>query len=571
LSPREEQRKLGVVLTPIRRLARRLNVAIVVSSLVGPVWAVVAAIALWRFAVQRWVPAAGALLALGGAAGTWFVARRKLITHPQAAVMVDRRANAGGLLLTRLETGIGEWEISLHALVAGLSPPRMNLARPAAAILLALAFLVAALWVPLPRRSAHPIHAAAASRVEELAQKLEAVAKEEPIEAEARKELERLREEAKQGAFDPADWEAADSLANQLDRKAEEAGSRLLKADEAAGSLAAAMDEARTLEVLTRERDELERALMDLSNGSAQSPDQAFDQALGRSPPAAAAGDSTLSDKPNQAGEAERQANGEPAQHNPAGQAPAASSDPRGAKQPSGSQAKPQGAEPRQPSTAKARQPGDPQAGTPPAKGQQGEGGQGRPPPTREQIEELRKALQQRRDGLAKAFGSGTGERRSATAGRPRRSPGGAGNAGAQGKRPSPGAPGEESAQGGGEEGAREGKASRTVKELGGEHASRMMKGAPTHGPGEDTGLVFAGRAEMDPTRLTKKALPEGSGGEGTELLGLVAADPQRPGGGKITPGSGSPALGEEAPANREQDYLPRNKTLIQRYFDSPK
>jgi hypothetical protein len=97
------------------------------------------------------------------------------------------------------------------------------------------------------------------------------------------------------------------------------------------------------------------------------------------------------------------------------------------------------------------------------------------------------------------------------------------------------------------------------------------MKGSPTHGPSEDAQLVFAGRAEMDPTRLSKKALPEGSGGEGTELIGLVAADPTRKGGGKITPGSGQAALGEEGPANREHDYLPRNKTLIQRYFDSPK
>jgi hypothetical protein len=38
-----------------------------------------------------------------------------------------------------------------------------------------------------------------------------------------------------------------------------------------------------------------------------------------------------------------------------------------------------------------------------------------------------------------------------------------------------------------------------------------------------------------------------------------------------VTPGSGEPVTGEEIPANRESSYLPRNRALIQRYFDSPK
>jgi len=65
--------------------------------------------------------------------------------------------------------------------------------------------------------------------------------------------------------------------------------------------------------------------------------------------------------------------------------------------------------------------------------------------------------------------------------------------------------------------------------------------------------------------------MPEGYGGDGTELLGLVAANPTPRVGGKVTAGSGRGAEGEESPANREGNFLPRNKTLIQRYFDSPK
>jgi hypothetical protein len=97
-----------------------------------------------------------------------------------------------------------------------------------------------------------------------------------------------------------------------------------------------------------------------------------------------------------------------------------------------------------------------------------------------------------------------------------------------------------------------------------------MKQGAPAHGPADDADLVFGGRAEMDPTRLKMKAAPEGNGGEGTELLGLVAADPTHRSGGKVAPGSGKGAVGEASPANRDGDYLPRNKALIQRYFDRP-
>jgi hypothetical protein len=546
-------------------LARRLNTGIVLSSLVGPVWSVVAAIALWRLAVQQSVPAVAAMLVAVGAVAAWLLTRRKLITHRQAAVMIDRRAGAGGLFLTRLETEIGEWETPLHSMVASAAPPRVDYARPVAAQMLALAFLVAALLVPLPRPLVRPVHAAAANRVDELAQKLEVVAKEQPVEAEARKELERLREAVKEGDFAPADWEAADSLAKELERKAEEAGARLLKADEAAEKLAAAMDDARTLEVLTRERDELERALMDLSGGSTEAADPAFQRATEQGSPPGSAGEKPSAEQlRNAGGEKERRAGESEARHDEAARA-----------EPSSSPGDPRRVEPRRgaephPRAEQAPQPNERTAATSPS-GQQGAQGKGGQAPTRAQIEELRRALQQRHEQLAKAFGRGEGERRAATAGRTKKpSPAGQ-KGGSKGARSSPGATDGEPGQGGDEEAKGEGKASRVARELGGEHASRLMKGGPAHGPVEDTPLVFAGRAEMDPTRLAKKPMPEGNGGEGTELLGLVAADPARHANAKVTPRGGAAASGEEGPANRERNYLPRNQTLIRRYFDSPK
>jgi hypothetical protein len=555
VSPSEERRRLGIAFEPIRGLARRLNTAILLSSLVGPVWSVVAAVALWRFAVQRWVPAAAVTFAVGGVAVAWRLTRAKLITHRQAAVMVDRHAGAGGLFLTRLETGIGEWETSLRAMVAGREPPRVEYARAAGAHLLALVFLVAALSVPLPRPFVRPIHAAAASRVDELAQKLEVVAKEQPVEAEARKELEQLREAVKEGDFAPADWEAADSLAKELERKAEEAGARLLKADEAAEKLAAAMDDARTLEVLTRERDELERALMDLSSGSEQAAETRSPWATEQGSPAMSEGEKRS--EPS----AQRHADQPAVQNEKAQHAEPSPGDPR--------KAEPHRGEETHRSAEKAPQTSE-RIAAPSPSGQQGPPAKGGQAPTRAQIEELRKALQQRREQLAKAFPGGS-ERRASTASRTKRSSTSGQKRGSKGARSSPGAPEGESGPSADEEAKGEGKSSRVARELGGEHASRMMKGDPTHGPADDTPLVFAGRAEMDPTRLAMKPTPEGSGGEGAELLGLVAADPARHGNAKITPRAGAAASGDEGPANRERNYLPRNQALIQRYFDSPK
>jgi hypothetical protein len=569
VSPGEERRKLGFAVARIRRVARRVNTAVALSSLVGPVWAIVAGISLWRFAVQRWVPAAAAALAPCGLAAAWLLMRQRMVTSRQAAVIADRRANAGGLLLTRLEMGIGEWDATLDAFLERLAPPPIAIGRSAAAISLALLFLGAALWIPLPPRTQRPANAAAASRVEELAQELEAVAKEEPVEADVRKELERLREELKEGNFDAADWEAADFLAKELEHKAEEAGAQLLKAEEAAANLEVAMSEGRTLERLDREREELEQALMQLSDGQSENAEQAFQQAIEHvSPVSPAQGDFQVADpgarqEPNlqpkepmdpkgqqensrensQRPNGQRQGEQGPTGQEQHGQAPNGRGDNA---RPSGDRQKDR--------EANAQQPG---GQSPTSNGQDGAGRV----PTRANLDELKRALEQRRAELNKSFG-GRNEKRSAVANRSQKP--------RSGREQSSGAGANGQAKGG-EEGRGEGKATHTQRVANGPHASRLMTGAPEHGPADDVDLVFAGRAEMDPSRLKMKPMPEGNGGEGTELLGLVAANPTPQVGGKVTVGSGRRAEGEETPANREGNFLPRNKALIQRYFDSPR
>jgi hypothetical protein len=81
--------------------------------------------------------------------------------------------------------------------------------------------------------------------------------------------------------------------------------------------------------------------------------------------------------------------------------------------------------------------------------------------------------------------------------------------------------------------------------------------------------LVFGGDAEMDPNRLKYEALPEGNGGEADELFGLRAANPKPNQNGQVSPATGRGASGDQAAGYDEGAMRPRNRALVQRYFDS--
>jgi hypothetical protein len=67
---------------------------------------------------------------------------------------------------------------------------------------------------------------------------------------------------------------------------------------------------------------------------------------------------------------------------------------------------------------------------------------------------------------------------------------------------------------------------------------------------------------------LKLDAMPKGNGGEGEELLGLQAANPTV-GARPASAGQGSVAAGQQAAGYDEGAMRPRNRTLVQRYFDS--
>lgn len=172
------------------------------------------------------------------------------------------------------------------------------------------------------------------------------------------------------------------------------------------------------------------------------------------------------------------------------------------------------------------------------------------------QADQLRRALEQRRQQLSNSFGQGN------------RSSGSRGQQGQQQSNQQGQGQGQGSQRGHGKEPG-QGAGSPGLDPNAPGHASRQVDPSAAHGPGGDTPLVFGDDAEMDPERLKFEALPKGNGGEAEELYGLKAANP-RAGRQPLNPGtSNAPAAGDQAPGPGEAPMLPKNRALIQKYFDT--
>ncbi len=492
----EERRFEALVLAPVRRVQRRLNAVTWAEAGIAPMWSAVTACVLARLLLRDtalWV--APALLLAGG---LWWGlrARHRGISLEHAAVLADRSANAGGLLLTRLERPVGEWELSVNQYARAVTPPEVRWRRPVGALLGSLLFLVVGFLLPLPAPAPRHINAAAAAKVSAVQAKAEALAKEEPLGAPMEEELRRLAEEVAEGRFDSADWEAADGLDKRLSERAAEAAAELAGASEAASELEEALGAAGGAESAARERENLERALMALSEGKGN---------------------------PGEGAEGQRGANGE-----------------NGANGSNGSNGENGAA-------------GDGGTGTGGQQGTQGSQGARSSAAAQaggnlDQISDLRRTLERRQQQLADQFGQGnSGQQASA------RRQSGSGRQG-QGR-----------GQGQGQEGEGQGEGQGTA------HASRGVgEGAGVARGGESRPLVFGGEAEMDPNRLKFQPLPEGQGGEASELWGLKAADPQHEG-VTVTPSAarGTGAQGDATPGYSTGPLLPRNRELVKRYFGS--
>ncbi len=429
MSASDERRLQALVLAPVRRVRRRLNAVRFAEASVAPLWAAATGSVLLRLLLPE--PAPWALVLPWLPAGGWAFlrARARRVSLTQAAVLADRSAGAGGLLLTRLERPVGEWELSANQDARAVTPPPVSWARPAGAWAAALAFLVLGLSLPRPAPRTGPRNAAAAARVAAVQAQAETLAREEPTGTPVDEELRRLAQEVAEERFDAADWEATDRLERRLEERAATAAAALATASAAARDLEASLDAAASAEEAARGREALENALM----------------ALGPSSQEASKGNAS-------------------------------------APSPDGT-------------------------GT---------------PRSRAELAQLRETLERRQQELAQRFGQG--------AGRPTAS--------------------EREGQGQGQG-----------------HASRERTRAGAGRGGESQPLVFGEKAEMDPDRLAFKALPRGQGGEGQELWGLRAAEPEPREAGAVRGGTGASARGGAEAGHGTGPLLPRNRELVKRYF----
>jgi len=348
-----------------------MNQEIWAQGLIVPAWSAATALALYRFIFRDPVAGAGAALAVLATAFWIIRTRPRRIPLSQAAALTDKRVGAGGLLLTRLEVAVGEWELSLNERVRAVTPPDISLRRPLGQVALALLFLAVALSVPLPPASARPVNAAAATKLAQVETQAEALSQERPLPEEAA-ELARLRDELATGRFDATDWEAADGLSQTLSEKAAQRSAELAKAEAAAKSLEDALARGASRETESREQDALERALTALGEGSTpstESPEKPGQDGSPEPGPDAGPGDRQGS----------RPGDGQ-------GPQPAEASQGDGPGRPSNSQATqgqhPQGTGARSPSR----------------------------PRSRSEVSELRRALASRQRALEKSFGQGTGK-----------------------------------------------------------------------------------------------------------------------------------------------------------------
>ncbi|WP_426754961.1 hypothetical protein [Myxococcus sp. Y35] len=520
----EERRFQALVLAPIRRVQRRLNAVAWAEAGIVPMWATATACVLARLLLRdAFVWALPPLLAAGG--GMWFWrARSRGVSLEHAAVLADRSANAGGLLLTRLERSVGEWELAVNQLAGAVKLPEVNWRRPGGALAGAALFMGVGLLLPLPASRGRPVNAAAAAKVAAVQAQAEALAQEKVLEEAIEDELRRLAEEVAEGRFDSGDWEAADALEKRLAEQAADAAAQLANAAAAARDLEESLGAAGGAEAATREREELERALMALEEGSEARSSEEGEQEGSGSPTPESDG-MTPAEGARASAQDEQGAQGQQAQQGAQGQ--------QGAQARQGQQgAQAQDAQ----SRARARASGSP-----------------------DQIASLREALERRRQSLENRFDP-NGRNRSEAQARGSRSGRDSQGQGQRGGQRQSGS-GESGSEGEGQEGSGEGTQS---------HASRSVrKGAGVSRGGGSQPLVFGGEAEMDPERLAFEPLPPGQGGdEGEELWGLRAADPRRQSGPAGAGGAqGTQARGAATEGPGAAPLLPRNRDMVKRYF----
>ncbi|MCH7688649.1 MAG: hypothetical protein IH899_18530 [Planctomycetes bacterium] len=206
----------------------------------------------------------------------WRFSLQGRYTPIESAALLDRKLNAGGLLMTLAETPDELWQERLPQLEQQWSEsiPKVRPVRFAKFLALPLLFAVAAGLAPLRKSAAlsspPTIRQQVSRQLQEMLDVLEdadALQKEEK--EELREEIEKLAEEAQHKPLTHEKWETVDALRERLKMRLDTASQTVSKAQHAAGMLAdAGRDHGQKLSIERSQR--LEQDLQDALKKLAQ-------------------------------------------------------------------------------------------------------------------------------------------------------------------------------------------------------------------------------------------------------------------------------------------------------------
>jgi hypothetical protein len=224
----------------------------------------------WIFAAWACVP----LLAL------WY-ARSKRLSRTGAAAWLDLQAGSSGIVVTSSERDGAAWSGALQsALQAPFQLPRAHVGRAGLALVLALLFAAAALWVPIPRTVVGPPLALQKASIERVAEQLATLKEEVELEPSFTEEVEASLERIDQGEASSTAEATFEALDRALERLSEEAESRAEVALDAQAGLEQAAAGASTDAEAAQA--ELERAMRELSRaGMSRDVEESLQEAQG--------------------------------------------------------------------------------------------------------------------------------------------------------------------------------------------------------------------------------------------------------------------------------------------------
>jgi hypothetical protein len=186
----------------------------------------------------------------------WLLSRCNRFTRSESVALLDRKLDAGGLLMTLSETSDNGWAARLPQVesIWRESIPKVRPVRFAGYLVLPLVFAVGTCLVPLREANPEPIlrntvGTRAAEQLEEMLDLLqEADVLEEEEQQQLREQIEKLAKETKQTPLTHEKWETVDALRERLRMRLDTASLTVSKAQNAAMTLAKAdMADARPL------------------------------------------------------------------------------------------------------------------------------------------------------------------------------------------------------------------------------------------------------------------------------------------------------------------------------------